>query len=235
MLPRTGLFSSRSHGRSRLHYAGLAALSLGLLACPSKLSPALLPGSGPSRFARFNTDPPAGDPPAGGGGGGGNAPTLEQLQARLTQLESDNARISGERDGLAGKVKTFEDATKTEADKQAEKLTAAEKRAEELEAKERATAIRLDVEREARKLKVVDEDAAYRLLDLNAVKVDKDGKPTNVAELVAALVKAKPFLLGGTSGGPSGGGPTNPPRNRGGDDKTVSMNEALAAHYAGKN
>lgn len=100
-----------------------------------------------------------------------------------------------ELDDLRAKVKAAEDKDKTEAERLAgnakeasEKLTAAEARAQDL-------AIRLSVERAARKLGFIDEDDAYRLIDRKAVDMDDDGEPANVDTLLAALAKAKPHLV----------------------------------------
>lgn len=189
--------------------------------------------AGPSRFARFHTDDPGGGgggtPPAGGGGtsGGGGAtgggasatPTLEQLQAQIAELTSSKSTTAKERDELAAKLKSIEDANLSEADKLKKQAEEATGKVTAAEAKLRETLTKLEIERAARKLSIVDEDAAYRLLDASKIEYDKEGQPTNIGALLDALVKAKPYLVGSSDGG-SGGGSSNPGRGRGAGDFT---------------
>jgi ribosomal protein L15 len=192
-----------------------------------------------SRSARFYTDGGEGGSsgssgtgggdggnPGGGAAGGGStsgasgaAPTLEQLQAQIAELTGKFGTTTKERDTLAAKLKEIEDAQLSEADKlkkaadeAAGKVTAAETRLRE-------TLTRLEIERGARKLNIVDEDAAFRLLDASAIQYGDDGAPKNVQTLLEALVKAKPYLAG-VEGGASGGGSSNPGRGRSGGDLT---------------
>lgn len=50
---------------------------------------------------------------------------------------------------------------------------------------------------EAIKLGIKDTDAAVKLIELKDIELDEDGKPTNAAEVVKALAKAKPYLITG--------------------------------------
>src|SRR5262249_26467445 len=146
---------------------------------------------GVSPFARFHS--PDGDPGGGGGGngGGGAEPTVADLQRQLTDLQGKFGTLKTERDDLAGKVKGFEDAGRTDAEKQQAALTAAQKERDDALSSAKETRVRIEVERAARKLDAVDEDVVFRLLDTSAIQFDKDGKPTNVAALVEQLVKDK--------------------------------------------
>ncbi len=56
------------------------------------------------------------------------------------------------------------------------------------------TITRMEIERQARRLSIVDEDAAYRLLDAAKLEYDDDGKPANVEALLKDLARAKPYL-----------------------------------------
>jgi hypothetical protein len=91
-------------------------------------------------------------------------------------------------------------------------LTAAEQRSQDL-------AIRLAVERAARKLNFIDEDDAFRLIERSAVEMDAGGDPQNVEALLKDLAKAKPHLVksdngnGGTRSVPATGKP-GPPAGR---------------------
>jgi predicted phage gp36 major capsid-like protein len=96
-----------------------------------------------------------------------------------------------------------------------ERARAAEERARSLE-------VRLQVERCARRAGVVDEDAAYRLMDLQELEYDAAGRPANVEELMQRLLEARPWLRRGGAGpdgapaagpGAAGASPANPPRD----------------------
>jgi hypothetical protein len=107
------------------------------------------------------------------------AKELETLRA--AQKEAENAKLS-EQEKLQNRVKELE--------------TQAAALAEE----KKSLLVRTAVEREARKLNLVDEDAAYRLLDLNAIEFGDDGTPKNVETLLKALAKDKPYLVAQANG-----------------------------------
>jgi hypothetical protein len=186
-----------------------------------------------SRFARFYTDG-GGDGGAGAGGSGstggsgsggaggaaGSGPTLEQLQTELAQLRSAGAATAKERDELSTKLKQIEDAQLTETERLKKQAEESAGKVSAAEQKLRDTLTRLEIERAARKLSIVDEDAAFRLLDASKIEFDKDGQPTNVSSLLEALVKAKPYLVEASGGGGSGGGASNPGRGRGAGELT---------------
>ncbi|MCC6727894.1 MAG: hypothetical protein IT208_00985 [Chthonomonadales bacterium] len=73
---------------------------------------------------------------------------------------------------------------------------------------------RLEVERHARRLGLVDEEAAWRLLDAAAVERDAAGRPTNVEALLREMARARPWLAAAE---PPGGGVSaaNPAGGRG--------------------
>ena len=169
-------------------------------------------GLGPSPFARFNN----GGGEGGGEGGGGTQRTLADAERELGEAKARLTTLQTERDGLDAKVKGFEDKDKTESDKLQTKITDAEKQRDAALALAKEAALRIEVERQARRLNIVDEDAAYQLLDKGAVVFDSAGKATNVETLLKALIAARPYLAGEQKPG-GGGNPGNPPRNRGGN------------------
>jgi hypothetical protein len=123
--------------------------------------------------------------------------------ALIEKLRAENAAgkaTAKELETARARLKEIEDKDKSEVEKLAgtakeasEKLTAAEARARDL-------AIRLSVERAARKQGFIDEDDAFRLIDHKAVAMDDEGTPTNVETLLTALAKAKPHLVGEANG-----------------------------------
>jgi hypothetical protein len=148
------------------------------------------------------------------------------LQSQLASLQSTVGTLTKERDELAGKVKTFEDNGKSETEKLTGKITEAEKKLADAESRAKRISVQIAVERAARKKGVVDEDAAYRLLDTSRVEYEADGiTPKNVDALLDELLKAKTWLVGqsggsdggnsGGNGGTTGGGTSNPARPKG--------------------
>ena len=222
--------------RSMLCAAGLSLCGLAM-------------GSPLSRFHTPDGDPAGGGTGGSGGGTGGGAasPSVEDLQRQLTDLNTKFSATQTERDDLAKKVKDREDKDKTEEQRTKDNLADAERKAADAEAKEKATTLRLSIEREARKAGIVDEEAAYKLIDTGSVVYDKDGKPTNIVALLEQLVKDKPYLkaagtagnnnsrpAGGASSGATGGaGNTSRTRNQGDSDEDVTPGLGrLKAAYA---
>lgn len=93
----------------------------------------------------------------------------------------------------------------------------AEERAHLAEERARELETRLEVERLARRMGVVDEDAAYRLLELDRVERDETGRAVGVEQALQELIRSRPWLLGHQEG-PSPAdtahaSPTNPSRD----------------------
>jgi len=165
-----------------------------------------------------NTAPPGQEPttnpqPQPGGqdpqaGGLDALPDWARTEIRSLRAESAGRRKKLEE--LEGRVKSFEERDQTEAEKLQKAAAEAQQKAEAAEARARGIALRAAIEREARKLNVVDEDAAARLLDLDAVEYDGDS-PRNIPALLQDLVKARPYLVAQAAA--TGGSPSNPPRD----------------------
>lgn len=75
-----------------------------------------------------------------------------------------------------------------------ESVTDADERARAAEERARWLEVRLEAERCARRLGVVDEDAAFRLLDRDRIECDEAGRPVNVDRLMKELVEQRPWL-----------------------------------------
>lgn len=118
----------------------------------------------------------------------------ETLRAKLAEIEK--AQMSET------------DRAKAEAAEKGEKLTSAE-------AALRQERVERQIERIARQLNIVDEDAAVRLLDHSQIEYDDAGKPTNVEGLLKTLIENKTYLVaaaGGQQQQQSGGSSTNAAR-----------------------
>lgn len=121
------------------------------------------------------------------------AKEAETLRAKLSEIEK--AQMSEM------------DRAKTEATEKGQKLTAAEQAL-------RQERVERQIERSARALNIIDEEAAVRLLDHSKIEYDDEGKPTNVDALLKELAAAKTYLVAAASGRQqqSGGSSTNPSR-----------------------
>ncbi len=89
---------------------------------------------------------------------------------------------------------------------------AAEERARAAEERARLLETRLEAERAARRLGLIDEDAVFRLMDAERVEFDEAGRPANVEALVRELAERRPWLRASRDGGGTAS-PTNPPRD----------------------
>lgn len=86
------------------------------------------------------------------------------------------------------------------------RIRQAEERAQMLET-------RLIIERCARRAGIVDEEAAFQLLDLGRLERDADGRPTNIEPLLADLVQRRPWLRSASQQTPTEPTPANPSRD----------------------
>ena len=177
-----------NHRRRFLAHVGIAGLTgMGGIHTAERNAPALISAS--SRFRRFEGDD-------------NKEPTADELKATIASLTRDRDKYKGdfervdtEHKTAAQRLKEIDDKGKTDLQKLADEKKSAEDRLTVAEARAHDTALRLSVEREARKAGFLDEDDAARLIDTKAVKFDADGNPTNVSDLLADLAKAKPHLV----------------------------------------
>lgn len=170
-------------------------------------------------MADQNNTPPAGEQ--------GNTPPAATPTAgkTFTQAELDqhiNDRLARERQKYAdyddlkkakGELDQIKAGQLSETEKLTKRATDAEAKAQQAEVRVKEITTRAEIERQARKLNIADDDAAYRLLDVSKIEYDGDGKPTNADALLKDLVKARPYLVAQQSS--SSGNPTNPPRSGG--------------------
>lgn len=171
--------------------------------------------------------PPAGNPPTPPAGGGTppappptndpqdvkSLPEWAQKALADTRKEAADHRVRAkDRDELAAKLKEREDAELSESDKAKKRVTELEAQLQTADGQRKQLALEREIEREARKLNIVDEEAALALLDKSRLEFEGD-KPKNVSALLADLVKSKPYLVQGaytppnsTNGSTGGGG-----------------------------
>lgn len=168
---------------------------------------------------RFQSDGGAGDgadAAAGGDAGAGAGAAAADASTERTFSASDVERIVRERVArmkteppadyadLQAKAKQLADleaANQTELEKAQTRAAELEQQAATATATAREALLRSAVVAEAARKNVVDPDAAVALLDRTALELDDQGAPTNIADAMDSLLKAKPYLVGGTRAG----------------------------------
>lgn len=100
-------------------------------------------------------------------------------------------------------------AAMTETERLKAEKEAAEKKAQDAMRTANERLLRAEVKATAVALDIVDPDAAYALMDRDAVSVAEDGTTQGVEDALKALIKDKPYLLR-QKGAQSVGGATNP-------------------------
>ncbi len=179
-------------------------------------------GNGQDPKGNSGQAPQTTPPPAAGGEIPGQAPpgarTTAEIERDLANVRSEAAARRVENQQLKDKLKVLEDAQLSEQEKLKKDALDATARATATETELKAVRVQSEVERQARALGIVDEEAAYDLLKKDAIIYDGD-KPTNIVELLTDLAKRKPYLVGA-----GGGAVGNPGReNSGGGGLTFEQ------------
>jgi hypothetical protein len=130
---------------------------------------------------------------------GGQVPTKEDSELARARAEAAKHRTElrdtkKHLQELEEKLKERDDAEKSELQKATEKSTVLEAEINKAQEKVHRLTVQNAVVVKAIKLDIVDPDAAFRLLDLDAVEFDGD-TPTNIEDLLTKLVEDKPYLL----------------------------------------
>lgn len=151
---------------------------------------------------------------ADGQDGDGGAGAADQQGRTFTQAELDRIvqdRLARQKsqfanyDELKAKASKFdelEQQNKTELEKANERAAQLEREHAEALQQLQDSRLRTAVVTEAAKRNVVDPDAALALLDRANLEFGDDGTPTNIADAMDQLLKARPYLVGG--GRPAG-------------------------------
>jgi len=134
-------------------------------------------------------------------------PRFKTLNERATKAEKELEKFQTKAEEATEK--------KLKDDKKWQELS--EKKGEEvvvLEAKIKLATKTRSVIMEAVRLGIKDTDAAVKLVELEDIQLDDEGKPTNAAEVVNALAEAKPYLITGKPA-PNIGADVNPASTEG--------------------
>lgn len=115
---------------------------------------------------------------------------------KLREAEKEGKRAAKERDDLTKRLKQLEDAQLSEQEKQTQRLTELEAEKLGWAAERQEMRLRLAVHAKAGVLGVADTDLALAALDRTKIEYGDDGEPSNVTDVLAALLEAKPLLKG---------------------------------------
>jgi hypothetical protein len=145
-----------------------------------------------------NNTPPGDTPPGGDTPPSDTPPNDPNALPEWARkaIEKANREAAAARTKLKEAADAAERAKLTDEERRTAELDEARSKASTAEKRAQETALQLSVERQARKLGIVDEDAAFRLLDTAAVEFDENGKPSNVEALLKTLTESRPWLLG---------------------------------------
>lgn len=154
--------------------------------------------------------PPAGNPPSEPPSGQEPKTFDEAYVKQLRQEAAGYRKKAAEAEAELEKRKAAE---LSETDRARKEAADAQAKLQANEAKLKTARVKAAVGILAASLKIVDADAAHRLLDQAAIQFDDDGEPTNVKALLDQLVRDKPYLI-------EKGGPTTPPNNPSRPDAT---------------
>jgi len=172
------------------------------------------------------TQPPAGTSPAQAASEAG------ENQPESISLE-EAKKLRSEANSLRRRLKELEEADRQRAEADLTETQRLQKRLDELEAErerlataQQEQAIRMATVTAAARQGFANPELAFRLIDRSAVEMDEAGEPRNIPALLAALLKAEPYLAGAATRptGSADGGARGTPSTR---------DQAAAAEQAG--
>jgi hypothetical protein len=114
---------------------------------------------------------------------------------KLRDIEKEGKATAKERDELAAKLKELEDAKLSEEERRAKRLAEMESEGELSAVKLKGQAVKLAAYGLQAELGLVDVDLALAALDPKKITWEGD-EPTNVKDVLTALLEAKPILKG---------------------------------------
>ncbi len=119
--------------------------------------------------------------------------------AYVKQLRQEAAEYRKKLRELEAKAKADDEAKLSEAERLQKKLAELELGQAERERERQERTVKYEIRLAAQKMGVIDDDAAYRLLDPAALEFDDDGMPTNTERVLKDLIARRPYLVGGGS------------------------------------
>lgn len=154
------------------------------------------------------------------------APT-ETVEFWRAQARKQETRAK-ENAAAAKRLQALEDATKSEQERAAERVTAAEQRAQDLAGRYHGLLKRQAITEAATKAQAVSVNAIVAMVDTQ-VDVDDDGNVTGATEAVKALMKSDPGLFKTTPGGTRDAAAHNSPPALNSDALEETLRRAVGA------
>lgn len=162
------------------------------------------------------------------------------VQDRLARAKQALPSDYDELKQAAAKLAEIEQANMSDLEREREARAKAEELAAAVQAEAREIRLTAALLAEAAKAdrKIVDPEAAIALLDKSTLDLDDAGNPTNVAEAMDSLLKAKPYLVavGGARGNADQGarGAGDPAQVSEAQLKTMTPEQIDQAHREGR-
>lgn len=157
------------------------------------------------------------------------ARAMETIRKLRASEKERAAELKAGREAAA-KLKELEDKDLGEKERLQKQLDEANARATKLEAQHREIRLHSEIERAARKLGAVDEEAVIALLDKGQLELDDDGKPTNAEKVVKDLLEKRSYLKSDgtkTKGEPIPNTPRGGGNGAGGSERVEKTKEEL--------
>lgn len=117
---------------------------------------------------------------------------------------------------LEQQLRQREEEELSEAERLRRRLEELERERDTWARERRERTVRYEVMLAASRLGIVDPDAAYRLLDVDQIELDDDGRPRDLDRALKELLRRRPYLAGASQA------PTNPARG-----SSPSLEDAL--------
>lgn len=132
----------------------------------------------------------------------------ERAMATIKNLRDQAKLATKQIREYTAQQKLAEDAKLSEQERLSKRVAELESRESSLQQAVRERTLRYEVAVHAQKLGIVDADAAFRLMDQQALEFDEEGAPTNTEKVLGQMLKTRPYLQA-SAGPPPVPGTTN--------------------------
>lgn len=163
--------------------------------------------------------------------------TQEEFDRVIGKVRSEERSKFGDYDDLKERASRYDEiaeSAKTQEERLQESLANRERELEDLRRTHQETLVRSAATLVGGKLGVVDPEAVTKLLDWSQIEYDESGQPTNVDELVQALVADKSYLTAKPSNGPTFDGGARQPAPLTSEDPKEVLGHGLLQHLQGQ-
>lgn len=190
-------------------------------------SPQDSPATGQGSGGVATSDRPAnGDGKGDDGGGSSDDPRVSEARREAIAERQKRQELEATVGDLNKRIQEFEDRDKSDSEKNQERLAALERERDDAHRELAETRLSIEVQGEAAKAGARYPDAIVRFVNPADVKRDRDGKATNLEEIVSDVRDRYPDLFRARAGrGDAGGGSRE--GDRGGSDDGSDMSARI--------